>query len=219
MIPFSRMVQYGGTPYRNINEIISVIQNQIKDFVLLSSTNPVNLNLSPTNFATSSNNAIQFSTAGYIQFGTSGVPLVYKILDSTDFVIQSNIYLTSTATQLLVGNLNNGSGTGSYWLTLNNVFGSASMISLDGYSTTGAVQRFRFGVGSTKLPINTWVNIKLERIGTNLSFYMNGTQVGASQVMNLGFAGTANNMRIGNSTDNAIPFIGYIDNFRINMGS
>ncbi len=219
MIPFARMVKYGGTPYRNTNEIISVIQNQMKDFVILSSSSEESLDLSPSNFVTSRNNAIQFAVSGYIQLSTSGVPMVYQILDSTDFVIESNVYLTSTATQILVGNLNNNVGTGSYWVTLNNVFGTASQISIDGYSTTGSVQRFRFGVGSTKLPVNTWFKIKLQRVGTNLSFWLNDVQVGASQTMTLGFAASGNALRIGNSTDGAIPLIGIIDNYRMAMGS
>lgn len=219
MIPFVRMLKYGGTPYRNANEIISAIQNQMKNFVILSSTSEASLDLSPSNFVTYRNNAIQFAVPGYIQLSTSGVPLVYQILNSTDFVIESNVYLTSTATQILVGNLNNNSGTGSYWVTLNNVFGAASQISIDGYSTTGAVQRFRFGVGSTKLPVNTWFKIKLQRVGTNLSFWLNDVQVGASQTMTLGFASSGNALRIGNSTDGAIPLIGIIDNYRMVMGN
>lgn len=219
MIPFARLIKYGGTPYRNNNEIISVLQNQMKNFVILSSTSESSLDLTPSNFVTSRNNAIQFAVSGYVQLGSSGVPPVYQIQDSTDFVIESNVYLTSTATQLLVGNLNNNAGTGSYWVTLNNVFGTTSQISLDGYSTTGAVQRFRFGVGSTKLPVNTWFKIKLQRVGSSLSFWLNDVQVGASQTMTLGFASSGNTLRIGNSTDNAIPLIGIIDNYRMSMGS
>jgi|SRR6478609_6442249 len=213
MIPFARIVKYGNTSYDNPNKIISVLQNQMHDFVVKSS----NINVTPTNFVTSQNNAIQFPASGYLQIGSGGVPSVFSIGNSTNFVIESNVYLTSTATQILVGNLNNNLGTGSYWVTLNNVFGAASQISLDGYSTTGSVQRFRFGVGSTKLPINTWFKIKLQRVGTNLSFWLNDVQIGTSQVMSLGFSSSSNTLRIGNSTDNAIPLIGIIDNYRMTM--
>lgn len=163
-------------------------------------------------------NAVRYiAGTSYIQVGSGGVPAPFQIGDSTNFKIETYLYLTGSTTQMLIGNLNNNLGTGSYWLTLNNTYQVQSQISLDGYSTTGAVQRFRFGTtaGSTTLPKDTWIKIKLERVGTLLSFYINDIQVGASQTMNLGFNPSGNTYRIGLSSDGAYQLLGAIDSFVI----
>ncbi len=157
----------------------------------------------------------------YVQIGTGGVPSAFQINNNTNFKIETSVYLTGTSTQMLIGNLINGTGTGSYWITLNNTYQVPSQISLDGYSTTGAVQRFRFGTsGSTKMPTDQWVKIKLERVGSLLSFFINDVQIGASQTMTLGFQNTSGNvMKLGSSTDNTYQLLGAIDSFVMSTSS
>lgn len=217
MLPFARMLQYGGVVRRNT--IISYFEDYTSSTVKVSGS--ALYDPSPF-FYTNGYNAVRFMAApSKIEIGTGGIPAALVIGDSTDFVIQGYVYLTGTSTQMLIGNLINGTGTGSFWVTLNNTFGVSSQISLDGYSTTGAVQRFRFGTtGSTKIPTDTWVHIKLERVGTNLSFYIDNVQVGASQSMTLGFMNTSSNILcIGSSVDNTYQLLGAIDSFTMSTSS
>ena len=156
------------------------------------------------------------NTNAFIKIG-DGLPVSTRIGNTTNFYIDSYIKLRSTAPQILVGNLKNSDGTGSYWVTLNNTFQVASQISIDGYDTTGVVQRFRFGTGT--LPINTWLHLRLERVGTQLKFFINGAQVGATQTMTKGFGGSAaNQLYVGKSSDNAFLLNGLIDDFYFEVG-
>ncbi|HDR2377138.1 TPA: hypothetical protein QCH88_004385 [Enterobacter asburiae] len=152
----------------------------------------------------------------FIKIG-DGLPVDTRIGDATNFYIDTHVKLRSNAPQMLIGNLRNSNGTGSYWITLNNTFQVASQISLDGYDTAGAVQRFRFGTGT--LPLNTWLHIRLQRIGAELKFYLNGTQVGATQTMQKGFGGnTTNQLYVGKTTDNAFLMNGLIDDLYFEVG-
>lgn len=105
--------------------------------------------------------------------------------------------------------------------TLNNTYQVQSQISIDGFSTTGAVQRFRFGTtGTTKIPTDRWVKVKLERVGTALSFYIDDVQIGASQTMTLGFQNTSQNiMKIGTSSDNLYQILGAIDSLTMSTST
>lgn len=201
------------------NTIISYLQDYTAVPITVQGT-PGNILYEPsTLYYTDGYNAIRIlSATSYVQIGTGGLPLSLRIGNNTNFTIETYVYLTGNTTQMLIGNLVNATGTGDYWITLNNTFQVSSQISLDGYSTTGSVQRFRFGTtaGSTTIPINTWVKIKLERIGSLLSFYLNDVQVGSSQTMTLGFSSTSSNiLKIGNSTDNVYQLLGAIDSFVI----
>ncbi len=170
------------------------------------------------NESTTGKGSLDFSNNAnaFIKIG-DGLPVGTRIGDAADFYIDTYIKLRSNASQMLIGNLRNSNGTGSYWLTLNNTFQVASQISLDGYDTTGAVQRFRFGTGT--LPLNTWLHIRLQRVGTELKFYLNGTQIGATQTMTKGFGGnSANQLYVGKTTDDAFLMNGLIDDFYFEVG-
>ena len=200
--------------YNNSNMIISTIQNTIKDYCTYSAGASINLN--PSTFTTSSNNAIEFNN-GYVQLSTQSIPTSYVIGNSTNFTIETNLYLRDTSVQMLIGNLSNSAGSGSYWITLNNTFQQACMVSIDGFNAS-TVNRYRFGAG-LNIPINQWCTLKIERIGTVLSVYLNGTLVGSSQTMSVGFTNQTNPMRIGLTSDGAYPLNGIIDNFRIQVGN
>lgn len=135
-----------------------------------------------------------------------------------DFVISAEVNLTGTGVYVLLGNLVDGAGSGSFWLSLNNTYQVASQISLDGYDANGAVQRFRFGSG--KLPTGAWTTLKLQRVSGVLSFYLNGVQVGASQSMPNGFRNNAmlNPLMIGSSADNAYKLAGQVRNLIYTVG-
>jgi len=193
-------------------------ENTIITFLKTGGTvTKTNINEAPNDFYTESYNAIQFNTgSANIQVGSGGIPPIWQIGNSTDFRIETYVKLTNTSTKILCGNLQNN-GTGSWWLVLNNTFAPASVVALDGYSTTGAVQRFHF-TSMTTLPINAWHHIVVERIGTNLTCTIDGNLLG-TLTMTLGFQSQANPFRVGDSTDNAYPFNGIIDSFKITMNT
>ncbi|UYE98977.1 LamG domain protein [Xanthomonas phage XbC2] len=176
-----------------------------------------NINKTPTDFYTESYNAIQFKpTSAKIQVGSSGIPSIWQIGNSTNFIIETYIKLSSTGTRILCGNLQNN-GTGSWWMVINNTFQDNSVVALDGFSTTGSVQRFHFTNQATISP-NTWHHIKLQRLGTNLTCEVDGVLIG-TLTMTLGFMNQSNPFTVGDSTDNAYPFNGIIDSFNITMSS
>lgn len=212
MIPIPRMVQYGNNV--GTNTIISNIESHSLQPVTLSSLDRNILDTRPSLYFSASLNAINFKSPSYVQISSTGMPSYYNIQNSTDFYIETYIYLTSTQTMMLCGNLNNNTGTGNYWVTLNNTFQQSSQISLDGYDINNTVQRFRFGLNQT-LPLNTWTKIRLQRTSSVLSFYINDVQVGSSLTMANGFRNTStNSFRIGESSDGVYPLAGCIDSFR-----
>lgn len=213
MLPFPIV---SNTTVPKTNTIIKYLKTATGSDVTVAGGTNISYNPS-TLYYTDEYNAIRFiANPSYLQMAGSGVPPAFQIGNSTNFKIETYVYLTGTSSQMLVGNLLNGSGTGSYWVTLNNTFQVPSQISLDGYGTNGSVLRYRFGTsGSTQIPVNTWLKIKLERVGTLLSFYINDTQVGASQTMTYGFNNHGNAYRIGASTDGVYQLVGAIDSFRI----
>lgn len=208
MLPFPII---SNTDVPKVNKIVQYLKNSTGLSVTVAGG--ANIQYDPsTLYYTEPYNSIRFlANPAYVQVGSSGVPAAFQILDGTNFKIETYLYLTGTTPQMLVGNLRNSTGSGSYWITLNNTYQEQSQISLDGYSTTGAVQRFRFGTG--KLPTNTWFKLKLERVGTVLSFYINDSQVGSSQTMNFGFGTSGNVYRIGTSSDGEFQLLGAVDNF------
>lgn len=211
MLPFPRLIQYGNSTVPSENIIITFLKTG-------GTLTKTNINESPTDYYTHSYNAIQFNSGqASIQVGSNGIPAIWQIGNSTNFRIETYVKLTNTSAKILCGNLNNSNGSGSWWLTINNVYQVSAAISLDGYSTTGAIQRFRF-TGMTTLPINVWNQIVLERIGSTLTCYINGTSIG-STTMTLGFQVNSNAFRVGNSVDNAYSFNGIIDSFHMTMNT
>lgn len=207
MLPFSMISKIGSVPSENT--IITVL----KQGGTLTNTN---VTVSPTSdFKTASYNAIRFNTgSANIQVGTSGIPSIWQIGNSTNFKIETYVKLTNTQTKILCGNLNNN-GTGSWWLVLNNTFQSACAVALDGIMSNGTAQRFHFTSMQT-LTANVWHYIVLQRVGTTLTCTVDGSSIG-SFTMNTGFQAQNNPFRVGDSTDNAYPFNGVIDSFKITM--
>lgn len=212
MIPFPRMTQYGNVV--GTNTIISNIESHSLQSVTLSSLDRNILDTRPSLYFSASLNAIHFKSASYVQISSTGMPSYYNIQNSTDFYIETYVYLTSTQTMMLCGNLNNNTGSGNYWITLNNTFQQSSQISLDGYDINNTVQRFRFGLNQT-LPVNTWTKIRLQRASSVLSFYLNDVLVENSVSMPNGFRNTSTNaFRIGETSDGVYPLSACIDSFR-----
>lgn len=204
-------------PFPIINQLTVLPPgNTILSFLSTGGTlSEVNINDKPTDFITQSYNAIQFNSGtSYIQVGSSSIPSIWQIGNNTDFKIETYVKLTGTSTRILCGNLRNN-GTGSWWVVLNNTFQDSSVVALDGFSTTGAVQRFHF-TNQAQLTSGIWHHVVLERIGTSLTCTLDGVLLG-TLTMTLGFQSHSNPFRVGDSTDNAYPFNGIIDSFTMNM--
>lgn len=198
------------TPIIQVNTIISFLSAQ-------GTLTKIGIDEKPTDYFTASLNALKFanSTSSKIQVGTSGVPAAWQIANNTNFVIETYVKLPDTSTRILCGNLNN-SGTGSWWVVLNNTFGTACQVAMDGFSTTGSVQRFHLGTSPSTLAINTWHHIVITRNGSTFQVVLNGTSLG-TLIMSLGFQNHSNPFTVGNSTDNAYNFNGSIDSFHMTM--
>lgn len=209
MIPFPIMSTYGNVLAAS-NTIITFLEKSGE-----ISTNLINDN--PDDYFSASYNAILFSDSNLsrIQYTTSGVPSSFVIQDDTDFTIDTYVKFSTTQVRLLCGNLRNSAGTGSYWVTLNNTFGEQCQVSIDGYSTTGVVQRFRFGTVNPKLAVDTWNHVVISRIGTVLEVVLNDISLG-TQSMPLGFSNSSTNLfTVGNSSDFQYNFNGTMDSFII----
>ena len=121
-------------------------------------------------------------TNDYVTLGSS-VPTTLRIGDG-DFTIDFWVYTNGTATYAICGNLNDSNGDGSYWVILNSTFTGLHTVQ---FGRIGVSSKF----GTTTLPINTWSNIILSRIGTTMICYINGASYSTPATVN-NFAGSFN---------------------------
>ena len=147
----------------------------------------------------------------YLSLGSS-LPTALQI-GGGDFTVEAWVYLTATTTQSLIGNLDDGSGQGSWWFSLNSTFTGLHTV---GFGAAG--QYFKFGTST--LTTNQWVHVAISRSGTSLFCFVDGVQLGSTQTCN-NFTGQYNiPTLIGLSWHNTLgytqyPFNGYIDDLRV----
>lgn len=181
----------------------------------VSSVGTVNINPLPVD-TVSGLGSIRLASAGRIEVGTT-FPSGCAIGNNTNFDFKVYVKLTTTAPQMWCGNLRNATGTGNYWITLNNTYQQACQLSFDGISTAGGVQRFRFGVGST-IPTNRWVKLELKRVNKQLSFYIDDVQVDSVLSMPNGFVTTYTYpFNVGGSVDDTYLLSGWIDDLSLSF--
>jgi len=111
----------------------------------------------------------EFDGAGdYVQItGDWPVPLRFG---ADDFTVQFWCYLYDTSVQSIIGNLDDNSGNGYFWIVLNSTFLGQHTIQVAG---KGITQRF----GTTTLSTNTWHHIRVVRQGGFLWCFLNGSQL------------------------------------------
>jgi hypothetical protein len=145
-------------------------------------------------------------TGDFLDIG-SGYPSALN-LGSSNFTIEFFVYPTSTSKQLALGNLNDGTGTKTFFLIMN---------------STG---RYEFGLGSSAYNLgtgtvstNTWVHVCVMRSGNNIQLFENGVQIGSTQTFSGSVTSQANQMRIGGAIGGQYPLSGYVSNVRMLIGT
>lgn len=132
-------------------------------------------------------------------------------LGSSDFCIESWIYLTATPTTSVRICDKDATSNTSYLFYINATNNPAFNFSTNGsavttLTSTGTVSR------------NAWNHVAITRSGSTFTFWINGVSSGTSTNAVTLFNGTAV-LRIGNAGSNDRCFPGYISNFRLVTGS
>lgn len=158
---------------------------------------------------------IDFTSAtaqGFPKFAKgTGIPQTLLPGDANDFVLTARFTLLNQNTCELFGNLINGNGTGSFWITLNNTYIASSLLSIDGYDTSGNIWRARFGSG--KLTMNAPHLLSIERKSGMLKVSLDGVTY-PSVAMPKGFALTYGYpLAIGATADAALKLTGKVEQF------
>lgn len=161
-------------------------------------------------------------TAGginYLQVGSNTPESVLHPTNS-DFTMECWVYLTSNATSMLFGNLNDGTGSGDFWWMINNNSGTYTMSFTWNYPTPTVYK------GSGYVSLNTWHHLAITRSGSNLRMYVDGNQLGTTDtsIGSTTIGSSSNAFMIGHESIYAnahSDFViqGYISNFRYVKGS
>ena len=115
-------------------------------------------------------NALQFDGSGDYGALSGAVPSALQIESSSNFVIDFVVRTNSTSTQAIVGNLNDASGAGAYWIILNSTYLGAHTVQ---FGSPGGTHRF----GNIAFPLNALTNVTIVRNGSDLHCFLNGTRL------------------------------------------
>jgi hypothetical protein len=144
-------------------------------------------------------------------------------LDFGSYTVEAFVYTTSTATQTVLGNLDNQTGNGHYWMVINSTFNGLHTIQW--FSPNNAIYQW----GSATLATDQWHHIAATYDGTSTRVFLNGTLLTAGS--NSGSSNRNNNVpfyigashnvgnldyTLGGATIHG--FIGNISNVRITKG-
>jgi hypothetical protein len=147
----------------------------------------------------------------YIKVGSaSEMPPEYD-LDTSDYTIEVWLKPRDTAVSIVCGNLYNQSGTGRYWVTLNNTFQGFATVAFGNMNIT---PRF----GTTPFPINIWSHLALSCSGGTLRCFLNGKQIGPSIANPISSGIKTNQYMIGSSSDTQFTYNGLMDDLQIIEG-
>ena len=158
--------------------------------------------------------AARFTTGinGYLRFAAT-LPTELNIL-SSDWTIEFSVFRSEAAIKTIIGNLNNSTGSGDWWVNVGTTGGYTVEFGARG---TGTTQLARFG--TTGITTNTWNDVKLSRSGSTISCDLNGSKLGADIT---GWAdrtaGSGNVLRIGSTSDGAYMGNMWIDELRVTKG-
>ncbi len=162
----------------------------------------------------------KFGTASAYLFG-AGESL--SLVDSADWDFGSGNFTIDTwikpllwanENYALVGQWTHGGADNAWAIWLN---GGASN-NLNFRYTTNGTTLVSLAVNAT-IVVGTWYHIAIVRNGTNLMFFLNGTQVGTSQsVATDTIYNSPRTLQIGKDDDAGLKFNGYIDELRVSKG-
>jgi hypothetical protein len=137
-------------------------------------------------------------------------------LSNSDFTIETWIYAQGTGSMSVFGNLNSGSGSGSYWFIVNATPNGGSLLQ---FATGGGINVQK---GTGTLSLNNWHHIAVTRNGSNIRLYLDGAQVGTTDT-SIGsgtIASSGNAFAIARAgVDSALYVNGYLSNLRLVVGT
>jgi hypothetical protein len=127
-------------------------------------------------------------------------------MGTSDFCIDGWIYLTNTTNQMIVAN----SQSGGLWFGIN--VDNANRLAL------GRVFTAIDSEVSFSWTTHQWYHVAVNRSGTNVQFFVNGTQVGSTLTNSVNYP-NQNNLTVGAESTGSAPFFGYISNLRLTKAS
>lgn len=151
------------------------------------------------------------TTKAYIKVGDSAnMPPEYD-LDTPDYTIEVWLKPRNTAVAIVCGNLYNASGTGRYWVTLNNTYQGFATVAFGNMTVSP-----KFGTAA--FPINVWSHLALSCAHGTLRCFLNGTQIGPAVANPITGGIKTNQYMIGASSDMLFTYNGLMDDLNIIEG-
>ena len=146
-------------------------------------------------------------------------------LGNSNFTIETWVYTSSTAQQLIVGSCVGSNGYGSYMFNIN--YNSDKVRFFCRYAGGNVLS---YTVESGSFPINSWKHLAATRDGANLRVFINGTQAGSTNTTLSTSAidaprggqntqGTTDVYYVGKTTDGSLPIIGSLCDLRVIVGT
>jgi len=161
---------------------------------------PMSAGTTFSGFFDGSNDYLEIANNAAWQYGTG------------DFTVECWLFGTSSSSfsnQYIIGRYNNS-------LSSHSMLQISSTTDVYWYYGNGLAYLFTY---STGFITNTWYHLAVSRSGTSLRFFVNGTQVGATQTNSTNYGGTST-FRISNGHQtSATYFPGYISNARVVKGT
>ena len=90
-------------------------------------------------------------------------------IDFGSYTVEAFVYTTSTATQTILGNLDNQTGNGHYWMLINSTFNGLHTVQW--ITPNGNIYQW----GTATLATNQWHHIAATYDGTTTRVFLNGT--------------------------------------------
>lgn len=162
-----------------------------------------------------SNGVFTFDGTAKAYYVNPSIPAGLTIKANTDFNIEVDITTSLTTNQMILGDLHNTIGTGTWWLMINNTFQTTAMITLDMQGQPGATaKRFRFGIGATKFATNTKKRLRVKRVAGVITASLDGVAFPESYTDQFGPTNYPSYyMTFGGTSDGLLLFKGTLGNW------
>jgi hypothetical protein len=144
-------------------------------------------------------------------------------LDFDPYTVEAWVYTTSTAAQTVLGNLDNQTGNGHYWMIINATFNGLQTVQWFNPNSGN------YAWGTTALPVSEWHHIAATYDGVTTRVFLNGLAL-ASRNLNgssnrnnnvpfyVGASHNVGNLNYTPGGSTTFNFIGNVSNVRITKG-